>query len=483
MTNKVDNYFSRLYNLGEGIEETEGVPTDGTVDPNGEFPQRDYYYSSNINKAAKGEEVNNLDIGGGELDVPLDLEEQKPSLFPFNQVTQTPSGHSFEIDDTPGGERVLIKHRSGSGVELRADGSVVISSKNQKVEVVGGSSKVIVEGEGNLVYKGNLNLRVDGDFNLDVGGNYNVNVGGDRIEEIKGRHTKTVNRDQNYTIRGARGEQVIGMATSTCLDDMNLIVAGDMKQLVQGNTEILTGQNLITTAVNEWVSAASTANITARHVSMIGHKGTIGGPMVDHYGKTYGGFPAGVTNLSTFYGTLVGKASEALHADYAMFASQAGFAVGAAQAITAVRDKGKPPKNVVPKPGIMPFIPLPPTAPVPNPAIVELQLSSSSYGIRNVAVDPKLKDKISKSDEYDGLFNHDPSIHEIRSKLRDPANFNNNTFTSYLVSQGKLNKDFKKNISPNIGRSANKKGTVRFGSTLLGNNPADNRSKRFKVSR
>src|SRR5210317_2043412 len=245
MTTNVDNYFSRLYALGEGVEETDGVPTDGFVDPNGEFPRRDYYYSSSINKAAKGEEVNNLSIGGGELDVPLDLEDQKPSVFPFNQVTETPSGHSFEMDDTPGAERILIKHRTGSGVEMRADGSVVISSKNQRVEVVGGSSKVIVEGEGNLVYKGNLTLRVDGDFNLDVGGNYNVNVGGDRIEEIKGRHTKTVNRDQNYTIRGARGEQVIGMATSTCLEDMNLIVAGDMKQLVQGNTEILTGQNLV----------------------------------------------------------------------------------------------------------------------------------------------------------------------------------------------------------------------------------------------
>ena len=190
--------------------------------------------------------------------------------------------------------------------------------------------------------------------------------------------------------------------------------------------------------------------------------------------------------MSTFYGTLVGKATEALHADYAMFASTAGFAQGAIRAQTAVTAKdskpGIPPTPVAPKPGIMPYTPIPATAPIPNPAVVELQLSSSTYGIRNVAVDPKLEQKLSRSDEYKGLFNHDPSIHEIRSKLRDPANLNNNEFTSYLVAEGKLNKNFKKNLHPKIGRSEGKKGTLRFGSNVLGNNPTDNRSKRFKVN-
>lgn len=486
MTNERDGFENRKVKLGEAQEETVGVPLDGFADANGEYPDREYFYGTSINKAAKGEEVNNLGIGGGEVGVDLNIEDQKPSIFPFNQVQQTPSGHSFEIDDTPGGERILLKHRTGAGIELRADGSVLISSRKQKVEVVTGDATTIVEGEGDLVYKGNVNLRVDGDFNVDVGGNYNLNVAGDKIEEIKGRHTKTVNRDQNYTIRGARGEQVVGMATQTVLGDQNIITAGNLNQFTQGNTEILAGNNLITTAVNEWVAASSTANITARHVSMIGHKGTIGGPLLDFYGKTYGGFPAGITNMSTFYGTLVGKAAEAIRSDYSSIAGDAVFSVSAGKSLTAVTAKslgaGPPPTPNVPVPGVMPYIPIPPTAPIPNPMVVELQLSSSNYGIRNVSVDPKLKDKISKDDEYDGLFNHDPTIHEIRSKLRDPANLNNGTFTGYLVSQGKLNSKFKESIPKNIGRSANKKGTVRFGIDLLGNNASDNRSKRFKVN-
>lgn len=132
--------------------------------------------------------------------------------------------------------------------------------------------------------------------------------------------------------------------------------------------------------------------------------------------------------------------------------------------------------------GIMPYAPMPPTAPLPNPAIVELQLSTSDYGIRAVSVDSKLKEKILKSDDYKELFSHDPSINEIRSKLRDPANLNNGEFTSFLVSEGKLNSKFKNNMPTNIGRSASKKGTLRFGNELLGNNAMDTRSKRFKVN-
>ena len=484
MTNKIDDLKNREAKFGEGLEETIGVPQSGFADATGEYPKRDYFFDTSINKAATGKKVNNLDLGGADYGVSFDLPEQKPSQYPHNQVNETSSGHVIEIDDTPGGERVLLKHRTGAGVELRADGTVLISSKSQKIEVTGGDQTTIVEGTGNLIYKGTLNLQVSGDLNLDVEGNYNLNVAGDKVENIKGRHTKTVNRDQNYTIRGSRGSQVIGNNTETLLSDNNVIVSGDLSQLVQGNTEILTGGSLTTTAVNEWVAASSTANITARHISMIGHKGTIGGPTVDYYGKSYGGFPAGLTNLSTFYGTLVGKAAEALHADYAMFASNASFAVSAAKSVVCGKEVGAVTAIPgIPKPGIMPFIPVPATAPLPNPAIVELQLASSNYGIRNVAVDPKLKSKISKSDEYAGLFNFDPNIHEIRSKLRDPANFTNSTLTSYLVAEGKLNRDFKKNIPPNIGRSANKKGTVRFGINLLGNNPADNRSKRFKVNK
>ena len=482
MTNFSDEYLTRINTSGEAKEVTQGVVKEGFADPSGEYPKREYFYDTSINKAATGEKVNRLAVGGGDIGVDLDIPNQEPSIFPFNQVQETPSGHSFEMDDTPGGERVLIKHRTGAGIELRADGSVLISTRKQRVEVVGGDSKVIVEGEGDLVYKGNVDLRIDGDFNVSVGGDYKLDVAGDKIEEIKGRHTKTVNRDQNHTIRGTRGTQVVGQSVDTVLEDRYIVTKGNLNLFTEATTELLSGQDLITTAVNEWVAAASTANITGRTVSMIGHKGTFGGPQHDYYGKTYGGLPGGVTNLSTFYGTFVGRATEAIHADYAIKSSFSDFAKGAKASLKAKKEAPCVVNVPTPKMGIMPYAPMPPTAPLPNPAIVELQLSTSDYGIRAVSVDSKLKEKILKSDDYKELFSHDPSINEIRSKLRDPANLNNGEFTSFLVSEGKLNSKFKNNMPTNIGRSASKKGTLRFGNELLGNNAMDTRSKRFKVN-
>ena len=275
------------------------------------------------------------------------------------------------------------------------------------------------------------------------------------------------------------------MATTTVLDDANFVIKGAAKHFVEGDIELTSGNKLVTTAVSEWVAASSTANISARHISMIGHKGTIGGPAVDHYGKTYGGMPGGLTNIATFYGTLVGRATEAIHADYAIKSTFADFAKGADKAKTAIRAKdgppGSPPIPGVPKPGVMPYLPLTPSAPIPMPPIVELLLSTSNYGVRNVQIDSKLKEKILRNDEYSDLFNFDPDIHEIRGKLRSDANRNNGEFTGYLVSEGFLNPEFNKTIPTNIGRSASKEGTIRFGVENLGNNPIDNRSKRFKV--
>lgn len=482
MTNKLDTLDERIRLNGLGEEETAGVTQDGFTDPSGEYPKKDYSFSSNINKASKGEKVNELDLGGSDLGIELDVSPQRPSVYPHNKVQETSSGHIIEIDDTPGAERLLVKHRSGSGVQLSPDGSIIVVSKKHKIEVVAEDETTIIEGDGKLVYKGNLNLSVTGDYNVDVGGNYSVNVSGDKRETIKGRHTKVVDKDQNYTIRGSRGSQVAESNTDTILGDNNLIVKGNNTTLVQGNIETLTASNMIQTAVNEWTVAASVTGITARHASIIAHKGTIGGSTFDFYGKTYGGMPGTNTNLATFYGTLVGRATEANHADYAIKSSHAEYADSAKASLRANKEKPTTISGPSPKAGIMTYLPLIPTAPLPNPAIVETQLSTSSYGIRNVEIDPEIGNKISKSDEYDNLFNFEPSIHEIRSKLRDPKNFENEKFTSQLVSENKLNRRFKNNIPKNIGRSAGREGSIQFGENVIGNNPADSRTKRFKLN-
>jgi hypothetical protein len=102
-----------------------------------------------------------------------------PPVYPYNNVTQTESGHSFELDDTPQRERVRLQHRSGTFIEMHPNGDEVhkvygdgyeITIKNKNV-MIKGTCNITVEGDSNLHVLGNLNERIDGDYNLEVRGN------------------------------------------------------------------------------------------------------------------------------------------------------------------------------------------------------------------------------------------------------------------------------------------------------------------------
>ena len=83
------------------------------------------------------------------------------SKYPYNTVNESESGHVTEIDDTPGAERLVRRHRTGTFEEIYPDGSRV-------VKVVGDDHEIILKGK---------NLFVDGDLNLTVGGDLNIKVG------------------------------------------------------------------------------------------------------------------------------------------------------------------------------------------------------------------------------------------------------------------------------------------------------------------
>lgn len=94
--------------------------------------------------------------------------------YPHNKTITTTSGHVIEIDDTPGKERIKIKHKSGSFNEYHTDGSNIDNSSHKEIIV-------------------------DKDFNLFVGGNANIMVTGNVIETINGN--KTSNISGNYKIK------------------------------------------------------------------------------------------------------------------------------------------------------------------------------------------------------------------------------------------------------------------------------------------
>jgi len=126
----------------------------------------------------------------------------------------------------------------------------------------------------------------------------------------------------------------------------------------------------------------------------------------------------------------------------------------------------------------IPPIETPPIA----PATVTLT-HMSEYAFRNIGLDVGFNhyDKVIKLDDYKGLLDHEPkSINEIRAKLRNYRQ-NNVEFPTRLGD--KLGPLWSGNVPDEnvlFGRTVTTDPTVRYGQTPLGNNPVDNRSKRFK---
>jgi hypothetical protein len=106
--------------------------------------------------------------------------------YPYNHAITSESGHSIELDDTPGAERVAITHRTGTFTEIHPDGSKVEKIVNDNVQIMLKDNQIVITGNdtqstlGNLkVYiKGNAKLQVDGDVELEVKRNLAMHVHG-----------------------------------------------------------------------------------------------------------------------------------------------------------------------------------------------------------------------------------------------------------------------------------------------------------------
>ena len=504
MTTKKDNFKLRRQKLGTGLEESLGVPRDGFQDPTGEFPKREYNFGSSINHAARGIKINNLYTSGGDIGVSLNIADQRPSEFPFNQVDETTSGHVVEYDDTPGGERILIKHRTGAGVEMRADGSVIVSSTNNRIEVTGGDQTTIVEGAGNLVYKGNLNLVVTGDYNVDVGGNYNVQVAGNMIEGISENHRTFVTKNSEYVTKGTKSTKTIGNHTDIMLADNHQYVKGNQNNWVQGDIEIATEQDMFVSAKSSLAMTSEVFNATGvKQVSIFGMKGSIGGKQVDFTGQVFQGNegPAPFTSGAAFYGSFHGQATEAMFsrtawtAEKSKFAEKSDVANAAFKANTAANGAAASVSETDIPTGGAPEIVLnqeikTPIGPPPIPSIVAAYGSMGDFAIRDVAIDEgdKLKNRLDLSDDYKGIFDKHPTTQEIRSRLRGIRKLgflaqrgprgDVSNLLGQLIAEGRVSDTAYRTTPDKIGRTVGKEPSSRFGYTAIGN-AIDNRGKRF----
>lgn len=147
--------------------------------------------------------------------------------YPFYRQEHTRSGHTIDINDTPGNERIMIRHRSGRGIDIQSDGRILISATSQ-ANVSDGNYELIVNQDGSLTF-GNLKINVQGDFNLNVGGSYNIQAQ-EKTESITGNSTEFIQGTKTQTIQGSH-------ASTIGVDDTKTVL-GNQIQVVKGNKEI-----------------------------------------------------------------------------------------------------------------------------------------------------------------------------------------------------------------------------------------------------
>jgi len=164
----------------------------GFSDPNKVYPRTDFVENKEVDtsRLARNENIENtvvqtkknsrkqnidIAIGGSwsEPETPYD------AVYPHNKVTETPSGHVIEIDDTPGAERLHEYHTAGTFTETHPDGTQVHKIIGDKVTVVVENDRVVVSKNRFDTVEGNTNHLTSGDLNVEIRGNVNALVDGD----------------------------------------------------------------------------------------------------------------------------------------------------------------------------------------------------------------------------------------------------------------------------------------------------------------
>jgi len=161
--------------------------------------------------------------------------------FPYNNVTETESGHAFELDDTFGFERVQLSHRTGSTLEFANTGATKIKSTSSRQDITMGDQRTYVNGD---KYE-----TIDGDYYLQIGGKLRILA--KSVEIVSGSGT-AISAPQGVSIAGGQSVSITGLSASmsgvlTTVSGVKAEVSGLMSAAVNGGVVRLQGQGGVVT--------------------------------------------------------------------------------------------------------------------------------------------------------------------------------------------------------------------------------------------
>lgn len=130
-------------------------------------------------------------------------ENSTKAKYPHNNVIETHGGHTIEIDDTEGNERVHIMHKRGTYIEIDKDGSITVKTVKDSYKIIQGNSFELT--------KINKNEQVTGNDDLKIVGTRTEKITGDVLSTQEAGRVETIANDWDIDISGATQ---IGLNTS-----------------------------------------------------------------------------------------------------------------------------------------------------------------------------------------------------------------------------------------------------------------------------
>lgn len=419
----------------------------GFSDPRGEYPRVNYYYKPSLNQEIYGQAKTIVGLGGGDPAVNLigfTAGDTVPPQYGKIQIQETASGHKFIMDDTPGGERVVVYHKTGAGVELKPDGTVNIRSKNNMAIMIDANGVIYTEGDLRISAK-NLSLDVRGDLDMTVHNDWKINVKGDVKEKIEGAYRQEILKNFGQEVHKNVNKTVLGSETQTVLGNYYNIVKLNAEYTVGQEFKNAVGAGYKTTAQGEMVQSAPSVSISAGDLSVVGAGGTIGGDKMIYYGNTAHIDRVNSTAMyaTTFHGSLHGKA------EFASKADQAGVAPPGPGSGGGTYTYDSADNNMTTE---------------PTEDMMEKVLTYSSRGVVKVQVDKDdfIKNKIDRTVDMGNVINRKLDANEVRVRMKEEKHQNNSKFIGQVIADKVLSEAYINKTPPNVGRTYSGPGSVSF---------------------
>jgi len=98
--------------------------------------------------------------------------------YPFNKVFETPGGHQFQFDDTPGKERFFWRHPSGNFMEVSHDGKQHSVTVGDSKSYAKGGVTLSIDENNDVKMSGHNRIMMQGGGHIEVAGDAGIAVGG-----------------------------------------------------------------------------------------------------------------------------------------------------------------------------------------------------------------------------------------------------------------------------------------------------------------